>query len=467
MLALALLGAAFAFTVSVSEAGAYVYWTNHGPFIGGTGTTVGRGNLDGSGVNESFITGASQLGGMVVDASHIYWGNGTSIGRANLDGSDANPHFIATGSSAVVDIATDGTSLWWTDGGEYVGRANIDGSGTPNPHCIDAGSLSLPAGIAVASGIIYLGEPNEIADVGATCGTTPTALATITPTLVVPPFGLALNNGYVYFTAGSEIDRVQATGGTPHSYVTGLGAPTGLAFDANYIYWADNQLQNEEIGRAPLSNPSGPQLDFTSDSAGPLGIAVDGGIDPTNTSVSCTPSSVSPNSTTACKATVTDSASSSAPSGTVVFSGNATTAFIGGSSSCTLTPAASGGMSCVVGAVPTVAGTAQITATYQGDGAHAQSQGSANVCAGTSTQCGPSSGGTGKCVVPKVHGKSLATAERLIRRAGCAIGKIKKPKPLPGQRLGMLVVRRTTPGAGATVAKGTKLAIRLVQKPKA
>jgi virginiamycin B lyase len=457
-----------AFVVSVSDARAYVYWSDHGPFLSGTGTTLGRGNLDGSGVNGSFVTGAAQPGGMAVDGGHIYWANGTSIGRANLDGSGANPSFIATGGT-VADIATDGTFVWWTDASRYVGRANIDGSGTADPHCIDAGASSTPAGIAVASGTIYLAEPSQIAHVAAGCNGTPTTLATISPTLSLPPFGLTVANGYVYFPAGGAIDRVLTSGGPPQAYVTGLGFPTGVAIDATYLYWADNSAQ--EIGRAPLSNPSNPQLSFISDSAGPLGIAVDAGVDPTTTSVSCTPSSVAPDSTTACKATVTDSASSAAPSGMVVFSGNSAIAFIGGSSSCTLSPDGSGGMSCVVGAVPTVAGTAPIKATYLGDAAHAQSHGAANVCVGTTAQCGPSSqpppaATTAKCVVPKVARKSLTAAEKLIKRAGCAIGRITRPRARRGKKLRTLIVRHTNPAAGKSVAKGTRIAILLVQKPK-
>jgi beta-lactam-binding protein with PASTA domain len=69
-------------------------------------------------------------------------------------------------------------------------------------------------------------------------------------------------------------------------------------------------------------------------------------------------------------------------------------------------------------------------------------------------------------VVPKVAGKSLAAAEKPIKRAGCAIGKITRPKPRRGHKLGTLIVKRTNPAAGKSVARGTKVAILLVQKPK-
>ena len=68
---------------------------------GATGTTIGRANLNGSGANESFITGAQDPAGVAVNGSHIYWSNfgslagtGTTIGRANLNGTGVDQHFI-------------------------------------------------------------------------------------------------------------------------------------------------------------------------------------------------------------------------------------------------------------------------------------------------------------------------------------------------------------------------------------
>jgi hypothetical protein len=53
-------------------------------------------NIDGSDVNNNFITGADAPVEPVVVGDHLYWGNGhgTTIGRANLDGSGVNESFI-------------------------------------------------------------------------------------------------------------------------------------------------------------------------------------------------------------------------------------------------------------------------------------------------------------------------------------------------------------------------------------
>src|SRR5262249_24071058 len=73
-------------------------------------------NLDGSGVNQSFIAGASRPFGVAVDAAHLYWTNQFfspelsssqgAIGRANLDGSGVNQRLI-TGLGDPIGVAVD------------------------------------------------------------------------------------------------------------------------------------------------------------------------------------------------------------------------------------------------------------------------------------------------------------------------------------------------------------------------
>ena len=69
----------------------YIYWTDE------TAGTIGRALLNGTHVNQRFITGASfDMVGLAVDSRFIYWTNdGTDrIGRARLNGSDVNERFI-------------------------------------------------------------------------------------------------------------------------------------------------------------------------------------------------------------------------------------------------------------------------------------------------------------------------------------------------------------------------------------
>ena len=75
--------------------------------------TIGRANLDGTGVNQSFITGVSNAVGIAVDGTYVYWtqtaGGTSTIGRANLDGTGVNQNFI-TVAGGPYGLAVDARS---------------------------------------------------------------------------------------------------------------------------------------------------------------------------------------------------------------------------------------------------------------------------------------------------------------------------------------------------------------------
>jgi hypothetical protein len=128
----------------VAVDGAHIYWANQGPM--GTGTTIGRANLDGTGVDQSFITGASAPCGIAVDSTHIYWANwkdggGTSIGRANLNGTGVDQSFIATNNPC--GMAVDDGHIYWTSGNvstpPALARANLDGTNVQRTFVPDSG----------------------------------------------------------------------------------------------------------------------------------------------------------------------------------------------------------------------------------------------------------------------------------------------------------------------------------------
>ena len=86
----------------VGSAEAHVYWTNNAD------TTIGRANLDGTGVNQGLIAGGFNSCGVALDGAHVYWtnaGNGT-IGRANLDGTGVNQSLIG-GATMPCGVAVD------------------------------------------------------------------------------------------------------------------------------------------------------------------------------------------------------------------------------------------------------------------------------------------------------------------------------------------------------------------------
>jgi hypothetical protein len=136
----------------------HVYWATHSFFNPSytLDSTIGRASLDGSGANQSFITGAFGPCGVAVDSAHVYWANegipfgqpGGTIGRANLDGSGVNQKFIR-GASAPCGVAVDSGHVYWANSDfppSSIGRANLDGSGA-NENFISANAN--PNGVAV------------------------------------------------------------------------------------------------------------------------------------------------------------------------------------------------------------------------------------------------------------------------------------------------------------------------------
>jgi hypothetical protein len=84
----------------------HIYWSNYGT------DTVGRADLDGTNVDESFIAAPNFPGGIAVDDGHVYWTTvvaAGSIARADLDGTNVDENFI-TGVSANA-LAVDGLTI--------------------------------------------------------------------------------------------------------------------------------------------------------------------------------------------------------------------------------------------------------------------------------------------------------------------------------------------------------------------
>src|SRR5262249_35810437 len=100
----------------------HLYWANDTPGRG----TIGRARLDGTGVEQSFVSGTGRRPcGVGLDRKHIYWGEarggkvgssdkGGAIGRANRDGSGVNATFIPTPAHHGCGVAIAGSHIHWT-----------------------------------------------------------------------------------------------------------------------------------------------------------------------------------------------------------------------------------------------------------------------------------------------------------------------------------------------------------------
>jgi virginiamycin B lyase len=125
-------GASFPSVVLVF--GRYLYWANTGPLPNGAGTigagTIGRARLNGTDVNQKFITGASQPVGLTAAHGSLYWTNHTGwIGHARLNGTHVNQKFIKTAQpNGPDDVVVGSGHIYWANN-YNIGRANLNGTG--------------------------------------------------------------------------------------------------------------------------------------------------------------------------------------------------------------------------------------------------------------------------------------------------------------------------------------------------
>ena len=117
---------------------AHIYWANP--------QSIGRANLDGTDPDPDFIkTPSSFAADLAINSGHIYWtelpilsgalqpvrSTGIPIGRANLDGSGVERSFLAV--SGLAAIAADDTHLYLRESGfsstqiDQIVRTNLDG----------------------------------------------------------------------------------------------------------------------------------------------------------------------------------------------------------------------------------------------------------------------------------------------------------------------------------------------------
>ncbi len=65
--------------------------------------------------------------------------------------------------------------------------------------------------------------------------------------------------------------------------------------------------------------------------------------------------------------------------------------------------------------------------------------------------------------MPKLKGLTKKRAQRRLKKAGCRLGKVRRPQRRLKRKL---VVRRQSLKAGRVVAQGTRVKLRLGAKPK-
>ena len=283
--AVALAALAVILPAIAARADAFVYWS--GNPRAGEGF-IGRAPLTG-GSPSFLLSNLFGAQGIAVDSNFLYWANGPNfIGRANLNGTNPNGNFIGfigTPTALAVD-STHGFIYWVDQHAGTIGRASLSG-GSINDSLID--TLGPATGVAVdgTHGFVYW-SLNPRAGAGL-IGRANLDGSSPNFTLLSNLFGaqgITVDSNFLYWANGpDEIGRANLDGSSPNpSFIIGArvgtptgapaGTPTGLAVDGTSVYWADHV--DETIGRAPVSGGSTVNNFFIRTLGDPTGVAVDG-----------------------------------------------------------------------------------------------------------------------------------------------------------------------------------------------
>jgi Big-like domain-containing protein len=215
----------------VAVDGAHIYWANYG------NDTIGRANLNGSGVDQNFIAGTDPCQ-VAVDATHVYWGNygNGTIGRANLDGTAAVQNFV-TGATELGGLALTPTEVYWTNRGAVntIGRAALSTPGSPNQSFVTGASS--PTGMTVDATHVYWAN-QSIDTIGRAAISDPGSPNQSFVTTADVPCGIAVTPTHIFWSNNGPDTIGRAPLADPNgpdknqSFVTGATDGCGLVLDA-------------------------------------------------------------------------------------------------------------------------------------------------------------------------------------------------------------------------------------------
>jgi hypothetical protein len=227
--------------------GEYLYWTRSG-----ASGKICRAKIDGTGVNEEFISaGHTSVSDVTTDGTYLYWvlSATNKVGRAKLDGTEVNAEFIKETGTEPKSLTTDGTYLYWTLGTPAkIGRAKLNGTEV-NKEFIAAGSE--PNFITNDGTYLYWTRTNANKIGRAKLDGTGANSEFISPGS--EPIGITVvDSKYLYWTRGSaaKIARSNLDGTEINTeYLPSGSSPRDITADSSYIYWIRGSSA-KRIGRA-------------------------------------------------------------------------------------------------------------------------------------------------------------------------------------------------------------------------
>ena len=221
----------------------FVYWANRKG-------TIGRAKLNGTEVNQSFITGLPEEERWItVLGENIYWANGagTTIGRCKLSEPTKPTLSFITGANQPSGIVASGEWLYWPEFGAHtIARAKLTGAEVN--HSFIAAGLQ-PYGIATDGLNLYWGSWEQISIAKCAISSPGSPDLNLIP-LQETSRGIAVGSNGLYWATATGIGHATVEGTQVAEGWIGVEGVFGVALGGEDLYWAVEPLNH--IGRAKL-----------------------------------------------------------------------------------------------------------------------------------------------------------------------------------------------------------------------
>lgn len=203
-----------------------------GVLVAASNTEVYREPLDGSSAGAGSWTATANVGGVVVDASYLYFTDGQRIRAVATD--SASLELLEYEDETLGDIAKNANNVFWTEGAAIQWQAAMIDPDLPNTTFT---ATALPDRIAADDEHVCWTAPSSsmvycIAASGSLAGSLEVSGT---------PSAIAVRGGQVYWTERAEgrVMRAPVALDSSEPLVEGEDDPSSIAVDDQFVYWTN------------------------------------------------------------------------------------------------------------------------------------------------------------------------------------------------------------------------------------
>lgn len=232
-----------------------------GSGTGGSGGTAGSAGAGGSlpVTPIDIVTGQKNPGGICVDATYVYWvtSGPAAIFRAPKAGGPTETLVTAVDLTAPRDVASDGTTLYWSEPAANLLRSKTLAGGAPKDVAPGAGRVAY---LELTSGKIFATDDRTDQPQDGTVSFNMLGMAGFNVLYGTEPLATGIGSdgaGNLAWATAGNIVLGKASGTNRQQLVAskGLGID-GVAMDASHVYWveAGQRIRRAAIATGAVSN---------------------------------------------------------------------------------------------------------------------------------------------------------------------------------------------------------------------